>query len=149
VRFEWGRRGLEAIGPGSDVIIVVDVLSFSTCVDVATSRGAVVLPYRWRDESAAAYAAANDAVLAGNDRLAAEGYSLSPASLERIPAGTRLVLPSPNGSTLSLLAATYGTTLTACLRNSAAVAAAARRLGGAVAVVACGEQWPDGGLRPA
>jgi 2-phosphosulfolactate phosphatase len=149
MRFEWGRRGLEAIGPGSDILIVVDVLSFSTCVDVATARGAVVLPYQWRDDSAAAYAAANGALLAGRERSAAAGYSLSPASLARIPAGTRLVLPSPNGSTVSLLAATYGTTLTACLRNSAAVAEEARRLGGVVAVVACGEQWPDGSLRPA
>jgi 2-phosphosulfolactate phosphatase len=149
VRFEWGRAGLEAIGPGSDVIVIVDVLSFSTCVDVATSRGAVVLPFRWRDETAAAYAIENGALLAGDRQPPAGGYSLSPASLERIRAGTRLVLPSPNGSALSLMAATYGITLTACLRNGAAVAAAARRLGHTVAVIACGEKWPDGGLRPA
>jgi 2-phosphosulfolactate phosphatase len=149
VRFEWGRRGLEAVGPGSDIIIVVDVLSFSTCVDVATARGAAVLPYRWRDDLASAYAAENGALLAGDRRSAAGSYSLSPASLERIPAGTRLVLSSPNGSALSLRAATYGMTLAACLRNGAAVAAAARRLGGTVAVIACGERWPDNSLRPA
>lgn len=50
VRFDWGERGLEALGPGSDTIIIVDVLSFSTAVDVAVSRGASVLPYRRRDQ---------------------------------------------------------------------------------------------------
>jgi 2-phosphosulfolactate phosphatase len=53
VRFEWGERGLEAVGPGSAVIVVVDVLSFCTSVDVAAARGAQVLPYRWRDDSVA------------------------------------------------------------------------------------------------
>src|SRR5262249_1078101 len=124
LRFDWGRRGLEAIGPGSDVVIVIDVLSFSTCIDVATSRSAAVLPWRWRDDSAAP----GDAILASAERSAAH-YSLSPASLQSIPARTRLVLPSPNGSALSLLAAEHGITLTACLRNAAAVAAAAGCLG--------------------
>jgi 2-phosphosulfolactate phosphatase len=55
---------LNALAP-ADVIIVVDVLSFSTCVDVATSRGAVILPYPWMDSSAVAFADANHAELAG------------------------------------------------------------------------------------
>jgi 2-phosphosulfolactate phosphatase len=37
----------------------------------------------------------------------------------------------------------------ACLRNAAAVAAFARSQAGPVAVIACGERWPDGSLRPA
>jgi 2-phosphosulfolactate phosphatase len=149
VRFEWGGPGVDALGPGSGVLILVDVLSFSTCVDVAVSRGAGVLPYRWRDESAARYAREQGAVLAARERFTTDGYSLSPASLAAIPAGTRLVLPSPNGSALSLRAAGYCTTLTACLRNAAAVAGYAGQLGGPVAVVACGERWGDGSLRPA
>jgi 2-phosphosulfolactate phosphatase len=147
-RFEWGERGLEAVGPGSRVIVVVDVLSFCTCVDVAAACGATVLPYRWRDESAARYAEQQRAILANRQR-GAGGYSLSPASLAAIPAGTRLVLPSPNGATLSLAAAGLGVTVAGCLRNAAAVAQFAQSRGGPVAVIACGERWTDGSLRPA
>jgi 2-phosphosulfolactate phosphatase len=148
VRFEWGERGLEAIASGDETIVIVDVLSFSTCVDVACARGATVLPYRWRDETAARFAEEQQAILAGS-RSVAGGYSLSPTSLAAIPSGTRLALPSPNGATLSLQAAAIGATVAACLRNAAAVARFVNALGQPVAVIACGERWPDGSLRPA
>ena len=44
IRQEWGLRGVEVLAPISDVVIVVDVLSFSTCVDVAVGRGGGGLP---------------------------------------------------------------------------------------------------------
>lgn len=147
VRFDWGDRGIDAQGPGSGLIILVDVLSFSTCVDVATSRGAVVFPCLWNDERADNLAAEHEAVLATKQRRASGGYSLSPQSLAEIPPGTRLVLPSPNGATLSLLAARFAPTATACLRNAEAVATAARLRAQTVTVIGCGERWPDGNLR--
>ncbi|NER84514.1 MAG: hypothetical protein F6K42_34335, partial [Leptolyngbya sp. SIO1D8] len=131
IRCEWGQQGILQLAPISDVVVIVDVLSFSTCVDIVTSRGAISFPYQWRDESAQAFANSMDAELAtkrGEGR-----YSLSPASLLSIPHGTRLVLPSPNGSTLSL--ATDATpTITGCLRNAQAVASAAMRHGSKIAV---------------
>jgi 2-phosphosulfolactate phosphatase len=148
IRQEWGLRGVEVLAPISDVVIVVDVLSFSTCVDVAVGRGAAVYPYRWRDESAGEYAKAVGAILALPHRVAAGGYSLSPTSLMEIPEGTRLVLPSPNGSTLTL-AAGETVTLAGCLRNARAVAEAAQRLGERISVIAAGERWPDGSMRAA
>ena len=36
---EWGISGIAALLPASDVIIIVDVLSFSICVDVALNNG--------------------------------------------------------------------------------------------------------------
>ncbi len=147
VRCEWGENGVRQLAPGADVVIIVDALSFSTCVEIANSRGAIVFPYRWKDESAEAFAASVNAELAGV-RRADGAYSLSPASLINIPAGTRLALPSPNGSTLSL--STGATpTLTACLRNCRAVAAAAAKRGRRIAVIPSGERWDDGSLRPA
>jgi len=75
---------------------------------------------------------------------------LSPASFSSIQAGSRIVLPSPNGATISLRAESLGlTVITGCLRNAAAVARAARAFGRRVSVIAAGERWPGGTLRPA
>ena len=100
VRFEWGEAALRHVAAAHDVVIVVDVLSFSTCVDIACARGAAVLPFAHKDARAEAFAREQHATLAGP--RGGPGHSLSPASLLHIEAGTRLVLPSPNGSTLTL-----------------------------------------------
>lgn len=148
---EWGMAGIDALRGRVAVLVVVDVLSFSTAVDVAVSRGARVVPFPHGDPDAAELAAGRaGAVLAQPRRAAGGQFSLSPASLLQIPAGTRLMLPSPNGSRLSL--AGGGTpVLAGCLRNAAAVARAALGLAGdgAVGVVPAGERWPDDSLRPA
>lgn len=146
VRFEWGEAALRHVATARDVVIVVDVLSFSTCVDIACARGAAVLPFAHKDARAAAYAHEQGAALAGPRSGA--GFSLSPASLMGIDRGTRLVLPSPNGSALSL-AAPSPCVLAGALRNAGAVARYAAAQEAPVVVVAAGERWPDGSLRPA
>lgn len=104
-----------------------------------------------------------------------EALTLSPASFRRAARwARRALLPSPNGSAISAeLAAALssgqtsttassqasrqaarqvaGQVLAGCLRNRSAVAehlAGIVRDGGAVAVIAAGESWPDGALRP-
>src|SRR5262249_33917720 len=97
---------------------------------------------------AQAYAVSVGAILA-DPRRHPSRYSLSPASLTGIPTGTRLVLPSPNGATLTL-AAQPTPVLAGCLRNAGAVAAVARTYGRKIAVIPAGERWKDdGSLRPA
>jgi 2-phosphosulfolactate phosphatase len=151
VRFEWGLDGAMAVAPGAELAVVVDVLCFTTCVSVAVERGADVFPYAWKDSGAADFAAEQRAVLAG--RRGGTGVSLSPASLRSAPSLQRLVLPSPNGSALAhSLAGTVPRVAAVCLRNARATADwAARNLPPAavIAVIAAGEKWPDGGLRPA
>ena len=145
IRCEWGEGGVLGLSPTSDVVIIVDVLSFSTCIDIAVARGAAVYPYLWKDGRAGEFAIAMDAELAAPG--GAGGFSLSPASFVDVPTGTSVVLPSPNGASLSLV--TRDTiTLTGCLRNASAVAEAARRLGKRISVIPAGERWADNSLRP-
>jgi 2-phosphosulfolactate phosphatase len=147
---EWGLQGARKFDGRVGALVVVDVLSFSTCVDIAVARGALVYPFGDGDSSAAALAAkARGAELAG-PRGSGVRFSLSPASLFSIEPGTRLVLPSPNGSAISA-AARSTPVLAGCLRNARAVAerAAAISRGDGVAVIPAGERWPDGSLRPA
>jgi 2-phosphosulfolactate phosphatase len=155
LRFDWGPAGAAAVAPGAAVVVVVDVLSFTTTLSLAVERGIAVLPFAWHDaEKAAAAAEEHDATLAvGRSRAARGEISLSPQTLLDPPAGVRrLVLPSPNGSAISSeRAATGATVVGASLRNARAAAAWVRReaAGRPVAVIAAGERWPDGSLRPA
>lgn len=148
VRFDWGPEGLRSLAAECPTLVLVDVLSFSTAVDVATGAGARVLPLRWRDERAEETARAAGAVLAA--RRSEDEWSLSPASLRSLTPGVLLGLASPNGATLCALASNLGTTVLAgCLRNATAVVGAARRGSGPVGVVAAGERrgGDDGPLR--
>jgi len=145
VRLEWGEHGVNLLAPISDVVIIVDVLSFTTCVEIATSRKAIIYPYREKLEMAQEYARSMGAELAEKDRGAR--YSLSPKSMTKIPEGIKLVLPSPNGSTLSQ-ATGNRSTIAGCLRNARAVAEAAKKYGDRIAVIPAGERWHDGSLRP-
>jgi 2-phosphosulfolactate phosphatase len=178
VRLEWGPAGATALAGDVDVAVVVDVLSFTTTLSVAADGGTVVHPFPWRDERAEAYAAEHDAVLAvarsgGTRRVEGAfpprddprsepapdplgGVSLSPTSVreaQRRPGGLpRLVLPSPNGSTISAALAESGARVVgAALRNATAVGRhlAALPPETRVLVVPSGERWPDGSLRPA
>jgi 2-phosphosulfolactate phosphatase len=147
IRCEWGEHGVAVLAPISDVVIIVDVLSFSTSVDIAVGQGATVFPYRWRDDGAAEYAASVSAELA-DPRRSKGRLSLSPESLTHLQAGTRLVLPSPNGATLALTAQP-ATVLAGCLRNAHSVALSAKKHGTRIAVIPAGERWKgDSSLRP-
>lgn len=157
IRMDWGVAGADAVGDGVAVVAVIDVLSFSTTLTVAVENGIAVLPYRWRDASAGDVARRHGATLAVG-RAAATGpdqISLSPVTVRAARGITRLVLPSPNGATIAdRLAGRGATVIGVCLRNAAAAAAWTRaqvrdRPDAAVAVIAAGERWPDGSLRPA
>ncbi|MGW4122842.1 2-phosphosulfolactate phosphatase [Nocardia sp. NPDC004711] len=156
VRFEWGLTGARALGPGCAVLVVIDVLSFTTAVSVAAESGTRVFPYPARDSTAVDFAVSRDARLAvGRTAMsAANPWSLSPAALRRAPAPERLVLPSPNGSAIS--AAVEGIpVVAACLRNAPAVGRWIVKQGWGtvdrpVGVIAAGEHWPGREvLRPA
>ncbi|WP_191245059.1 2-phosphosulfolactate phosphatase [Amycolatopsis deserti] len=119
LRVEWGAEGVAGLGRECAVLVVVDVLSFSTTVDLVTGRGGRVRPLRWRG-----------------------GRVPRPAAVGPDPG--LLDLPSPNGATLcAAVAETGATVLVGCLRNATAVAAAADRLAGArpIGIIPAGERW--------
>ncbi|MGC2191985.1 MAG: 2-phosphosulfolactate phosphatase [Candidatus Dormiibacterota bacterium] len=149
VRFGWGLAGAAALAPHSDVVVVVDVITFSTTVAVAVERGCLVYPHPWDPEGALARAQELGAEVAVSRSLTSveQPYSLSPATLSRAPRGMAIVLPSPNGSAISAAAGRgQGLVLAGSLRNAYAVARFARRQGAVISVVAAGERWPDGSL---
>ncbi len=149
VRFEWGRQGLDALlSGGVRTVVIVDVLRFSTAVDVACGRGAAVTPWPADDEGAVQEASRRGAVLARRPQTGGDTSqpSLSPVSLRNLQPTDHVLLPSPNGAALAHRAAAAGVTVLAgCLRNAAAVAAALTDF--PVGVLAAGERWPDGSLR--
>ena len=159
MRLEWGPEGAAALARyaaerGSRVIaVVVDVLSFTTCVSVAADRGVTVLPFPWRDDRATAFATAHGAVLAQPRGGSRSSITLSPGSIRAAVGVERLVLPSPNGSTTSgRLATTGAMVVSASLRNRSSVAAwVAAQLEASppgdvvVLLVPSGERWGTAG----
>lgn len=126
--------------------MVVDVLSFCTSVTVAVERGARVWPHTGGEE-AQLLARHIDAELAGH-RSSHEGPTLSPASLLGIDRHTRLILPSPNGSSIAHASVSSGVpVVAACLRNATAVARHVRDFA-RIGLVPAGERWGDDSLRP-
>ena len=156
IRMGWGEPGARAAR--ADVAVIVDVFSFSTSVCIAVERGMEVFPFRWGGVEAQEFARENGAQLA-RGRLEASksneptSLSLSPANLLTREPVARLVLPSPNGSTIvEALRPTRVQILLGCLRNSRAVATFLNgplQKGMAVSLIAAGERWEDGSLRPA
>jgi 2-phosphosulfolactate phosphatase len=150
VQLGWGPEGVRALGAEPGTVVLVDVLRFTTALDVAVAAGARVLPAPWPHDPAQPLPA--DVELA--DGRGRHGFSLSPASLVAAGPGDRIMLPSANGSHCAALAATLGVSVVGgCLRNADAVArwltpsAEPARL--RITVIACGERWGDGSLRPA
>ena len=154
-RFDWGLAGASELGRSCAVLVVVDVLSFTTALDVAVGRGIRVHPFPWNDQAAAYADRIGASVAVGRNALSKDRpWSLSPASLVRAPAVADLVIPSPNGSAICAAAGATGIpVLAACIRNAPAVVRWLRLsgYGGAdrpIGVIASGERWPDGTLRP-
>jgi 2-phosphosulfolactate phosphatase len=152
--FTGGMEGLKRFGRDANAVVVVDVLSFTTTVDVAVANGTVILPYALGKAGAKQYAREKNADLAVHRTRAGPDnpYSLSPASFENSKGGARVVLPSPNGSSLSLVASELCPVVyAACLRNFESVASRLSEGTGSVLVVAAGEKWDwsTGPLRPA
>ncbi|MBK1786376.1 2-phosphosulfolactate phosphatase [Prauserella cavernicola] len=112
VRLEWGAEGVAALAPGCAVLVVVDVLSFSTRVDLALARGERIRPVRWLSPEPAC----GDAMPLSSPNGATLSMAASDTGLEVLAACLR--------------------NARAVARRAVALAA-----GKPVGVVPCGERW--------
>jgi len=164
IHVEWGQAGARLAAARSDLVVLVDVLSFSTSLSIACGRGATVIVYSpdelealgGREQAARDL----DAVVITKSRQFSVGsYSLSPSSLADCPAGLRLIVTSPNGAACVAAAAEAPACAVGCLRNRTATAAYIEEqlhddanAIGRVTIVPCGEQWSsvgqEAGWRP-
>jgi 2-phosphosulfolactate phosphatase len=151
VRFDWGATGAARVSAPRGVLVLVDVLSFTTAVTVAVERGIAVHPAApGRGAARLAREVGAELAVGRSEATTEHPWSLSPAGLRTARAPARLALPSPNGSAIA--AGATGAVVAGCLRNASAVGAWVsehRGAGTPVTVIAAGERWPDGSLRPA
>ena len=163
VHVSWGPTAAALASQRGDVVVVVDVLSFSTTLSIAVAREFTCLVYSGAEIEALggpALAAIRLGArpLASRAAAASGQPSLSPASLLFAEPGQRVVVTSLNGASVVAAAAGAPAVLVGSLRNATACARTAAQLlgetrAGRITVVACGEQWssvaPDArGLRP-
>jgi 2-phosphosulfolactate phosphatase len=158
VRLAWGRRGAHAAAERGDILVVVDILRFSTAAATAVHHGALIYPCA-TDEAlytALAQRVGGEVALHHAAAPTLTRFSLSPRSFLAVEPGARIILPSPNGSTCSQYGSRAPALFVGALVNAQAVAGAVSSLlTGAshlnVTVLACGERWrvPDeeGALR--
>lgn len=134
-----------------DLVVVVDVLSFSTSVVEVVAREGIAYCYSPeeldRSGGREVVGRAHDAVVLSKQRRVGAGeVSLSPASLQSIPIGQRVVMTSLNGGRCAAAAASAPWVGIGCLTNRTAVARRIEELlvGGAAdrcTVVPCAEVW--------
>lgn len=156
IELVWGLSGALATCEPGDIAVIHDVLSFSTTVSLAVDQGIRVYPYHLGDVGARRFARTKQAELAGS-RGSGNRITLSPKSFATLAEPPEsVVLPSPNGATISASLAGSGVhLLTACLRNATATARylnavpSNAQASGRIVFVAAGERWADGTLRPA
>lgn len=155
-RLEWGRHGARAAAERGDVLVVIDVLCFSTATVTAIAGGGIVYPCAWTDDPAALAQQLGAEVAVSRQFVPERGrFSLSPPTMLGIEPGTAVVLASPNGATCSRYGRDVPKLLVGALVNARAVSKALTEILAAsdlnVTILACGERWKaaneDGELR--
>ena len=142
-RFDWGLDGLRALAPiggrGHHCRYVAVHLGGLRGVGRWGHRAAA----RFHDEAAADYACGR--TTRSSPDVAKTALVAVATDLLSIRPGTRIVLPSPNGSALAFEAQRLGArrVLAGSLRNASVTANYARTVAGngAIAVIAAGERW--------
>ncbi|MDN3018391.1 2-phosphosulfolactate phosphatase [Paenibacillus sp. BSR1-1] len=147
-RVEWGRRGAREAADRGDIVIIVDVLSFSSTVISALTNGAIIYPFppnldgkEYAEKIGAKY------LLGRAEAARLSQPSLSPVSFNEHHHKKKFVLSSLNGAFCTWAASMVPALLIGSILNAEAVASAANQLRkqtrASITVIPCGEQWGD------
>ncbi|WHZ04063.1 2-phosphosulfolactate phosphatase [Neobacillus sp. YX16] len=158
-RVEWGRRGAREAAERGDIIIIVDVLSFSSTVVSALNFDAVIYPYPPNLDGKEYAQTINAEYILGRAEAAKAGKpTLSPVSFNDEHTNKKYVLTSLNGAFCTWIASKVPALLIGSLLNASSAAAVANQLrlqkNASITVIPCGEMWSNGKeeedtLRPA
>ena len=155
IHLEWGVTGARLAASRGDAVIIVDVLSFSTSLAIACENDAKVLVYSLAEiedmGGRDTVAKQLNALIVSKKRNPTPGaYSLSPSSLTKLSAGSRVIITSLNGATCVAQTDSAPTVLVGGLRNATETANEARKilrssLVARLTIVPCGERWSSVG----
>jgi len=145
-RMDWGERGVIEASNRGDIIIVVDVLSFSSAITNAVHQGAIVYPFPKTGDIQEFGKLVNAKVCLGRIESQEAGVpSLSAPSFNKSHKGEKFVLSSRNGATCVMASKKDSNILIGCLLNVSSVASVANKIQKEknlnITVVACGERW--------
>ena len=146
-RMDWGARGAKEASERGDIIIVVDVLSFSSAITNAVHNGVVIYPFP-RTGDINEYGKLVDAEVCILERSRARELglpSLSATSFNESHRGKKYIVSSINGATCVKAANERNFIFIGCLLNAQAIANVVNQIQKEkklnITVVACGERW--------
>src|SRR5690554_6131488 len=148
-RVEWGKRGAREAAERGDIIIIVDVLSFSSTVVSALNNEAIIYPYPPHlDGKEFATKIGAEYILGRAEASKIGKPTLSPVSFNKQEhMNKRYVLTSLNGAYCTWIASKVPALLIGSLLNASAVASIAEKIrlktNTNITVIPCGEQWDD------
>ncbi len=142
---DWGIHGAISAADRGDIIIIVDVLSFSSAVAAAVHHGAVIYPFPMSGKIADFGRATGAKVLKGKREAKLSGEpSLSPVSFNRACKGKKYVMSSLNGAACAKASAKVPALFAGSLLNARKTAKAAEsvreKTKSSITVIACGER---------
>jgi 2-phosphosulfolactate phosphatase len=141
IQLDWELEGLKFALRNNDIVVIVDVLRFSSAVVTAIANGFTIYPVSDRN-SGHELAASLNAEMSGKSGEAR--FSLSPLSYLEPSDQKQVVLYSPNGAACCELVKEYDHAYIGCLLNAEAVAShitkVAKDTGRDVTLIAAGEQ---------
>jgi 2-phosphosulfolactate phosphatase len=146
---DWGVPGVRRAVARNDIIVIVDVLSFSSSVITALHYECRIFPFPESKDSEKYASELNAEATVGRRDVPRKGrFSLSPLTYLNAKPDTRIVLTSLNGGTCCEIAQDAPYLFVGALLNASAVAASISKIveksNMGIAIIACGEKDPDG-----